>query len=126
MIAVDTSVWIEFLRGREPFFSRLRGLLEEGEVLAPECVFGELLQGAKDVKEEGLISAYWNSMPKLPVEEPFIQAGIQSFRHQWLSRGIGLVDGLLIVFARASSSRIWTLDKKLLAILEPSEGYEIA
>ena len=123
MIAADTSVWIEFLRGKEPFLSRLRNLLEEEEILAPECVFGELLQGVRDSREMELVSAYWRNLPKLPVEEPFIKAGILSCHQRWLSMGIGLIDGCLIAFAREAGCRIWTLDKKLLAVLEPSERY---
>jgi predicted nucleic acid-binding protein len=44
MILVDTSVWIEFLKARQPWLGEMTRLLEEQEVLAAEPVFGELLQ----------------------------------------------------------------------------------
>jgi predicted nucleic acid-binding protein len=44
MILVDTSVWIEFFRGNEPYFTKLKELIESSDVLAHEVVFGELLQ----------------------------------------------------------------------------------
>jgi len=51
MIIPDTSVWIEFLKGNEPYFSQLKELLERNEVMGVECIFGELLQGAKNSRE---------------------------------------------------------------------------
>ena len=125
MIVVDTSVWIEFFRGRNPCFSRLRELLEDGEVLAAECVFGELLQGAKGSDETEIITAYWKNLPKFSLDGMFIQAGILSARHKWLSRGIGLIDGSLIACARESSSGVWTLDKQLLSALREEERYNV-
>ena len=47
IVLVDTSVWIRFLAGREPFASALDALLDREEVLAHELVFGELLIGAR-------------------------------------------------------------------------------
>src|SRR3954469_1133796 len=45
MVLVDTSVWIRFLAGRTPFATALDALLDQGEVLAHELVYGELLIG---------------------------------------------------------------------------------
>ena len=55
MILIDTSVWIEFFRAREPYHSRTAELLEEGQILGLTWVFGELLQGAKTNRERTLI-----------------------------------------------------------------------
>jgi predicted nucleic acid-binding protein len=48
LIILDTSVWIEHLKSNRNFFQKIRNLLERGEILAVECVFGELLQGLKN------------------------------------------------------------------------------
>jgi predicted nucleic acid-binding protein len=45
MVLVDTSVWIRFLAGREPFASGLDEVLGRDEVVGHEMVFGELLIG---------------------------------------------------------------------------------
>ncbi len=45
MILVDTSIWIEFFRGNEPYFTKLKEIIESSDVLAHEVVFGELLKG---------------------------------------------------------------------------------
>jgi predicted nucleic acid-binding protein len=43
MVLVDTSVWIRFLSGREPFASGLDELLSRDDVAGHELVFGELV-----------------------------------------------------------------------------------
>jgi predicted nucleic acid-binding protein len=50
LILVDTSAWIEFLRGTgSPTHARLRDLIERGEPLATtEVIVMEVLAGAKD------------------------------------------------------------------------------
>ncbi|MDP6625286.1 MAG: pilus assembly protein, partial [Nitrospinota bacterium] len=54
----------------------------------------------------------------------FLKAGIESGKNKWLSKGIGLIDSVIILSARETSSRIWTLDKKLKDILEKEEIFE--
>ena len=57
MIVVDTSIWIDFLKANEPIFTRMQVLLENGQVIANEYVFAELMQGAK---EKGNVILYLN------------------------------------------------------------------
>ena len=52
MIVVDTSVWVEFLKHRQAYFLPFTTLLDQQQVIAVECVFGELLQGAKTSREQ--------------------------------------------------------------------------
>ena len=65
MIVIDTSIWIDFLKAREPVFSRMQGLLENGQVLAVECVFAELMQGTRENRESEIISDYWHHYQKI-------------------------------------------------------------
>ena len=57
IVLVDTSVWIRFLAGREPFASALDALLDREEVLAHKLVFGELLIGARRSRS-ALLASY--------------------------------------------------------------------
>ena len=57
MVLVDTSVWIRFLTGREPYATELDSLLERDEVAGHELVFGELLIGDKGGRRK-LLDAY--------------------------------------------------------------------
>lgn len=44
MILPDTTIWIEFFRGREPICADLARRMEDGDILAVAWVFGEILQ----------------------------------------------------------------------------------
>ena len=57
MVLVDTSVWIRFLTGREPYATELDSLLESDEVAGHELVFGELLIGDQGGRRK-LLDAY--------------------------------------------------------------------
>jgi hypothetical protein len=121
MIIVDTSVWVEFLKGYQPYFLRLSKLLEEGQVLAMECIFGELMQGAKNKHEREIIKEYWLNLPKYSEQGIFLKAGLESGKNKWFGKGLGLIDSAIIIMARETGSTIWTLDKKLRLILRKDE-----
>ncbi len=115
MILPDTTVWIEFFRGHEPFSTDLAKLLEDGQVVAVAWVFGEILQGTRDEMERATVLSYWENLPRAPAdsEDAWIQAGILSAEKKLASRGVGLIDAAIWVAARESGARVWTLDKKL-------------
>jgi predicted nucleic acid-binding protein len=75
MIILDTSVWIEHLKNNQNFFPKISKLLESGEILAVECIFGELLQGVKDKFEKDIILNFWAHLPKEHYENIIIEAG---------------------------------------------------
>jgi predicted nucleic acid-binding protein len=72
MIILDTSIWIEFLKTHEPYFTTIFQLLEQKNILAVECVFGELLQGVKNDTEQNILLNYWNHLPKIETAEIII------------------------------------------------------
>jgi hypothetical protein len=76
MIIPDTGVWIEFTRGTMPIRQHLSLLVDRGEVIALDCVFGELLQGIKTRKDKEETIYYWNKLPKLRYRDIFFKAGL--------------------------------------------------
>ena len=124
MIILDTSVWIEHLKNNQNYFPRICKLLESGEILSVECVFGELLQGVKNKKEEEIILKYWEHLPKKKYRDIIIKAGIYSKNNKLLDNGVGLIDSIIIMHGIKSKSKIWTLDKKLLKVLPEELNYE--
>ncbi|MEK6766152.1 MAG: PIN domain-containing protein [Planctomycetota bacterium] len=124
MIIVDTSVWVEFFKGRQPYFLKLSERLEESQVLAMECIFAELMQGAKNKHEREIINEYWLNLPKYSEQGIFLKAGLESGKNKWFSKGLGLIDSAIIIMARETGSTICTLDKKLRIILRKNESYE--
>ena len=97
MIIVDTSVWIEFLKGNEPIFRRMQTLLENREIIALEPVFGELLQGAKNKRERQVIIDYWKNTSRIDESELWIDAGLCAGEKNLFAKGVGLIDAYIVV-----------------------------
>jgi predicted nucleic acid-binding protein len=125
MIIVDTSVWIEFLKGNEPVFHRMQTLLENREIIALEPVFGELLQGAKNKRERQVIIDYWKNTPRIDESELWIVAGLYAGEKKLFAKGVGLIDSYIIVASLKTNARVWTLDEKLNKVLQPQSVYTI-
>ena len=113
MIIADTSVWVEFLRSREPVHTRLNDLLERGMVLAAEGVFGELLCGARSRHESDILETYWRNLPKIDETGLWIEAGRLSSARGLPARGVGLVDAAILALAARTGADIWTLGRRL-------------
>ncbi len=119
MIIVDTSVWIEYLRGRNPEVSQsLNGRLERRKVVALSAVFGELLQGVKNKREREIVAGFWRSLPHIDETDLFIEAGHLANEHKLSSKGVGLVDSYILTAALKHDLPIWTLDKKLDRVID--------
>ena len=114
MIIADTSIWIEFLKGNFEHSSYFVKLIENREILFLECIASELLQGVKSKREKEIILSYWKLLPKISMDSLWIEAGIYSSEKKLISKGIGLIDVVIIISAQNTNSKIWTLDKKIL------------
>jgi len=124
MIILDTSVWIEHFKGNQNFYPRISNWLESRKVLAIECIFGELLQGAKNDREKTIITNFWKYLPKENYEDITIEAGIYSMENKLLDCGVGLIDAIILMYGIKSKSKIWTLDKKFLRIIPEEIKYD--
>ena len=123
MIILDTSVWIEHLKNNSNFFPKISKLLENREILAVECVFGELLQEVKNNSEKNIILNFWKYSPKEYYENIIIEAGIYSTENKLIDKGVGLIDAIILMHGIKSNSRIWTLDTKFLRIIPEKLKY---
>jgi predicted nucleic acid-binding protein len=123
MIILDTSVWIEFLKHNAKYYSVISQLLENREILAVECVFGELLQGVKNKYEKEIVLNYWKYLPKEKYDEIIIEAGNYSNKNKLPDKGVGLIDAIILMHGIKSSSTIWTLDKKFQKIIPEELKY---
>jgi len=105
MIILDTSIWIEHLRNNQLYFPKVKKLLENKEVLAVECIFGELLQGIKNKSEKEIILNFWKYLPKENYENIIIQAGEYSSQNKLLDHGIGLIDAIILIHEHGKHNR---------------------
>lgn len=114
MIVFDTSIWIEYLRGKDQSIVETGTQhLNDDRVIALSPVFGELLQGAKGPKEESDILTFWQSLPKHDEENLMIRAGLLSIRHKLWSKGVGLIDASILYVALEAGFEIWSKDENL-------------
>ena len=88
-----------------------------------EIVFGELLQGCKNKTEVNFILEYWENLNTINFEGSFIEAGKLSYTNKYIDKGIGLIDSVLINQVKKHKLKIWTLDKKIIRILNKNEIY---
>ena len=68
MHLIDTSVWIDFLRGKTgDRVKLLESLLEEGEAHLCEITYAEICFGAKNQKQHDQYAKYFGDLPFLPL-----------------------------------------------------------
>ncbi len=118
MIIIDTSVWIEFLKGNEEVSGIMKSYLKRREVYGLSSIFGELLQGVKNKKERLIIEGFWLALPKISEKDLFIEAGRLSNSHNLISKGVGLIDAYIIAAGMVTEAPIWSLDKKLNRVMQ--------
>lgn len=93
--------------------------------MAVECIFAELLQGAKNKRERDIIKNYWENLPKAAQDGLWIEAGIFSSENKILSKGVGIIDLIILLAGRKNKAQIWSLDKKLNSLLSEKEAYQV-
>lgn len=125
MVIIDTSIWIEFFRGNDAYFEHVSELLESSHVYSTEPIFSELLQGAKNSRELNIIAQYWENINKYPEKGLWIKAGIISSKNKYTSQGVGIIDAMILAYAKKYKLKVWTLDKKLLKILGNDSIYNM-
>ncbi|HET8859689.1 PIN domain-containing protein [Marivirga sp.] len=122
MIIVDTSVWIEYLKGNEHYRNVLPQYLREKHVVAISAIFGELLQGVQNKREYEIIAGFWESLPKVNEKELFIEAGKLSYEYKLYNSGVGLIDTYILAAALKNDYALWSLDKTLYKAIDIIEN----
>ena len=104
---VDTSVWVDHFRHRNP---RLVTLLESEQVHTHPFVTGELLCGNLARRRE--IARLLEALPAAPVADH--QEALRFLDlHRLQGCGLGWIDVHLLAAARLAGVALWTLDRRL-------------
>lgn len=112
MVLVDTSVWIDYFRKKEEVYDRLNRLMDQGRVCCARLIVAELIQGAKEKKEIGVIKNLLDVFPILEErEDTWLRAGILSYNIRRKGKEVGLADCYLAIMATDSESVIYTFDQ---------------
>lgn len=108
MILIDSSIWIDHLRGAS---SVLAIALADGRVVQHPFVTAELALGS--LAQRDRFVAMLGLLPAAPIVE---QPALLSFvtEHRLFGTGLGMVDAHLLASAtHAEGARLWTNDKRL-------------
>jgi predicted nucleic acid-binding protein len=115
MVLIDTSVWIRFLMGREPFVRELKRLLDVGEAAAHDLVHGELLIGDLGGRKK-LLDDYDKLFHAASVPHSDVVAFVEM--RNLYGRGIGWIDVHLLASALVSRLKLWTADPRLSVVAD--------
>ena len=115
MVLVDTSVWIRFFFGREPFLSGAGRLIRKAEAAGHELVYGELLMGDRGGRKQFLLD-YERMQRAIAVPHREVVALVRGRKLH--GRGVGWIDVQLLASALAGRMQFWTADPCLAAMAE--------
>ena len=124
-IIVDSSVWLEYLKGNDPYFKEVQTHLNTLSIKIIDPIIGEILQEALNQNEIDFIREHIQYVPKIEIRNLFEKAGEYSFKNKLISKGIGLIDACLIYATIETNSLLWTLDKKIVNYLDEKYLYTL-
>lgn len=123
-VVFDTSIWIEYFKANPTYFETCRNHFEEGNAYSLEIIFSELVQGAKGKREIGIINGHFENLPLLDRQGLIFESGVFSQNQGLISKGIGLIDSIIIFSTVSSGLQLWTLDKKILTFVDSKYLFE--
>ena len=116
-VLVDTSVWIEFFRKKEPYFRKVSKMIDNDSIWCSGLILAELLQGAKGIKEYNTIKEFLHIFNFID-ESPFLweKAGKLSFELRNRGKAVGLADCYIAVSALENGLSLFSTDKHFSVI----------
>jgi len=130
VILVDSTVWIDLLRGRRTRpVMLLRRLLDIGEAAIAPVIVQEILQGAADAPAFGKLAERFTALPMLGTQDDLISLHVEAARLHARARWQGITprsphDCLIAVIAVIAITHAVPLlhddrDFEHLAVVEP-------
>jgi predicted nucleic acid-binding protein len=111
VIAVDTSVWINFFRGRQPAAGKLLGLLDSDEAALPVPVRIEILSGARK-SEQARLGRVLGALPLLmPADATWRRIEAWVIAAGAAGQHFGMGDLLVAAIAAENDCAVWSLDE---------------
>ena len=116
-VIVDTSVFIDFLKGSDKIAKEVTNLLETNRVISTGIIIAELMQGIKKPNEEERIEDLLTGVTLLEISNPlWIKAGRLSSSLRRRGINIPLTDTAIAILAVNYDLYIFTLDNHFAQI----------
>jgi predicted nucleic acid-binding protein len=109
-VLVDTSVWVDHLRKRNPMLIKL---LEQAQVWTHSFVIGELACG--NLAQRSKVLGALAELPQAPVASHEEVLTLIDAR-RLMGRGLGWIDMHLLASAALAKIPFWTVDKRLSTV----------
>ena len=118
---VDTSVWVEFLRGEKTAIKkRLENLLDENRAVVAGIILAELLTGIANEKEQHFLEECFLGLPFLETTgEIFATAGKMGAALRKKGITMPLSDLLIAALAKEHTLTVLTLDNHFQTLTRP-------
>jgi len=118
---VDTSVWVEFLRGEKTAIKkRLENLLDENRAVVSGIILAELLTRISDEKEQHFLEECFLGLPYLEAtREIFATAGKMGSTLRKKGITMPLSDLLIASLAKTHALTVLTLDNHFQTLARP-------
>jgi predicted nucleic acid-binding protein len=120
-VLIDTSVWIEFFRGREPYRGIVTKLIDDEQAVCCGIILAELMQGAKSDKELAILDDFIKVFTFIP-ETPELWASAGKLSGKLRRKGItvGLSDCFIATAAASIKVQVATLDSHFELLGKPA------
>ena len=118
---VDTSVWVEFLRGEKIVIKkRLEILLDENRAVVTGIILAELLTGIANEKEQHFLEECFLGLPFLETtRQVFAATGKMGATLRKKGITMPISDLLIAALAKAHSLTVLTLDNHFQILARP-------
>lgn len=121
-VLVDTSVWIEFFRKHEPYYSIVSKLIDDEQVCCCGIILAELMQGAKSDRELEVLVDFPRVFHFIAeTSQLWADAGKLAFQLRRKGLTIGLSDCYIAVAAASVHAQVATLDSHFQLLGKPAK-----
>ncbi len=117
-MVLDSSVLIDYLRGRAEAAEFLEEARRAGELATHAVVVAEVFTGARDQGELDTIDRFFCEFRIHPIESSDSALSIDLFKRYRLSHGVGWLDCLIAATAMRTRLAIATLNEKHFAVFD--------
>ena len=118
---VDTSVWVEFLRGKKTIIKkRLENLLDENRAVVSGIILAELMTGISNEKDQRFLEECFLGLPYLEAtREIFTTAGKMGVVLRKKGITMPISDLLIAALAKTHTLTVLTTDNHFQTLARP-------